>query len=260
MVWYNSLLSSPSSKALFTIATSVGSPVTCIFPCSPLISTSVHILASPIIHFAKPASWISPLIPANFTTCILFCVKVPVLSEQIMLLLPKVSTAGNFRIILFFRAIFVTPIDNIIVTIAGNPSGMAATASPTEVINISIGAIFFIIPMTKIRKQMTKQTAPKLLPTCDNFFCKGVSGASLVKIICAIFPTFVFIPISVIIASPCPFTTIVVENAIFFKSPKFVFSFNNCSASFSTGTVSPVKLDSSIFKLVEEMSLQSAGT
>ena len=99
------------------------------------------------------------------TTSILFCVKVPVLSEQITLLLPNVSTAGNFLIILFFFAILVTPIDNTIVTIAGNPSGIAATASPTDVINISTGSIFFNKPIINITPHITKQVVPKTLPT-----------------------------------------------------------------------------------------------
>ena len=73
-------------------------------------------------------------------------------------------------------------------------------------------------------------------------------------------PTFVFIPMSVTIASPWPLTTIVVENAIFTMSPKAVFSFSVQLASFKTGTVSPVKLDSSIFRLELEINLQSAGT
>ena len=193
------------------------------------------------------------------TTCILFCVNVPVLSEQITLLLPNVSTAGSFLIIVFFFAILVTPIESIIVTIAGNPSGIAATASPTEVINISTGSIFFNNPITNISKQIIKHPIPKLLPTSPSFFCIGVSGASSVIIILAIFPTFVFIPVSVAIASACPFTTIVVAKPMFIVSPKEILSFNIIFASLSIGTISPVKLDSSTFKLYELISLQSAG-
>ena len=190
----------------------------------------------------------------------MFCVKVPVLSEQITLLLPNVSTAGNLRMMLFFLAIFVTPIDNIIVTIAGSPSGIAATASPTDVINISIGFIFLKIPIINIKRQIIKQPIPKLFPTCPNFLCIGVSGVSFVIIILAILPTFVFIPVSVTIASPCPFTTTVVANAKFVISPNAVFSGKISSALFKLGTVSPVRLDSSIFKFDDESNLQSAGT
>ena len=238
--WYSRSLYFPCSLAAFTIASSVGSPTSS--------STSVHIAPSSKMRF-RCKSKLSPFTSITFVTCILFCVRVPVLSEQITLLLPKVSTAGSFLIIVFFLAIFVTPIESIIVTIAGSPSGIAATASPTEVINISTGSIFLRIPITNINAQMTKHPMPRVFPTSPSFFCIGVSGDSFVIIILAIFPTFVFIPISVTIASPCPFTTIVFAKAIFNVSPRAVLSPNNTSASFVTGTVSPVKLDSSIFKL-----------
>ena len=50
--------------------------------------------------------------PRYSTTVILFCVKVPVLSEQIIWVHPRVSTAVSLRIIgVSFGLIFVTPID-----------------------------------------------------------------------------------------------------------------------------------------------------
>ncbi|MPN51445.1 hypothetical protein SDC9_199091 [bioreactor metagenome] len=50
--------------------------------------------------------------------------------------LPKVSTAGKRRMIVFFLDIRCIPMANTMVTIAGKPSGIAATAKLTEVINI----------------------------------------------------------------------------------------------------------------------------
>ncbi len=64
-------------------------------------------------------------------TVIWFWVNVPVLSEQITVVLPSVSTAGNLRMIACRRAICTTPIASVTVTAAGNPSGMALTASAT---------------------------------------------------------------------------------------------------------------------------------
>ena len=154
----------------------------------------------------------------------------------------------------------VTPIESTIVTIAGKPSGIAATARPTEVINISTGGICFIIPIIKITAHIARQATPKTFPTSPNFFCIGVSGSSSVIIIFAILPTLVFIPVSTTTASPCPFTTTVVANAIFKQSAIHACSFKIALQSFSTGTVSPVKLDSSIFKLYVLINLQSAGT
>ena len=51
-------------------------------------------------------------------TLILFCVRVPVLSEHIVVTLPSVSTAGSFLIMAFFLAIRLTPIARVIVTAA----------------------------------------------------------------------------------------------------------------------------------------------
>ena len=206
------LLFIPISNAFSTIAFSVGSPITLWF-C--VISQSVQSVAYSIIFFSSVV-FVS-------TTFILFCVSVPVLSEQITLLLPNVSTAGSFLIMLFFLDIFVTPIDSTIVTIAGNPSGIAATANPTDVINISIGSIFFIIPIKKISMHIAKHAIPNIFPTCPNFFWIGVSGASFSIIIFAIFPTVVLIPVSVTTAFACPFTTVLAINAMFFMSP-------NCSS------------------------------
>jgi len=66
----------------------------------------------------------------------LFCVIVPVLSEHITEAQPNVSTAGNFLTIALFFIIRCTPSDKATVTIAGNPSGIAATASDTPAKNI----------------------------------------------------------------------------------------------------------------------------
>src|SRR3954452_8711656 len=80
---------------------------------------------------------ISPSNVKHFTTVILFCVNVPVLSEQIIFTEPNVSTAGNFLIIALRLDIAVTPIDRTTATIAVNPSGIEATANDTDVKNIS---------------------------------------------------------------------------------------------------------------------------
>lgn len=58
-------------------------------------------------------------------------VKVPVLSEQIMLVHPKVWTESNFLIIELCLAILLDPKAKQVVITAGNPSGIAATAKAT---------------------------------------------------------------------------------------------------------------------------------
>ena len=59
---------------------------------SSVMASSVSVTSSPRCHTRR--------------TRILFCVSVPVLSEQITFAVPSVSTAGNRRIIACFLAIF----------------------------------------------------------------------------------------------------------------------------------------------------------
>ena len=60
-------------------------------------------------------------------------VKVPVLSEQITEVQPKVSTDGRERTIEFFLAIRLVPKARQVVMTAGRPSGIAATAKATAI-------------------------------------------------------------------------------------------------------------------------------
>ena len=64
-------------------------------------------------------------------------VRVPVLSEQMTLTDPSVSTAGSRRMMALRRAMRVTPIARVMVITTGRPSGMAATAMPTAARNIA---------------------------------------------------------------------------------------------------------------------------
>ena len=69
------------------------------------------------------------------TTVIWFCVSVPVLSEQMMVAQPSVSTAGNLRINAWCLIMRCMPSARQMVTMAGRPSGTAAMARLTAVMN-----------------------------------------------------------------------------------------------------------------------------
>jgi len=70
-----------------------------------------------------------------------FSVRVPVLSEQITVTEPSVSTAGSLRTRARRWAMRPAPSASAIVTTAGSPSGMAATARLTAVRNIRIAPL-----------------------------------------------------------------------------------------------------------------------
>ena len=69
-------------------------------------------------------------------TVIWLVVNVPVLSVQITVVLPRVSTAGRRRTTARRRTMRLTPMARVIVTAAGRPSGMAPTARATAAVNM----------------------------------------------------------------------------------------------------------------------------
>jgi len=71
-----------------------------------------------------------------------FRVNVPVLSTQITLVHPNDSTAGSFLTTAFLRLMRCTPRASVTVTTMGRPSGMAATARDTPMVNISRRPLF----------------------------------------------------------------------------------------------------------------------
>lgn len=74
------------------------------------------------------------LLPLTLQTDIWFVVSVPVLSEQITEVQPRVSTEGRLRTMAFFFAILRVPRAKQVVMTAGKPSGMAATARATAIL------------------------------------------------------------------------------------------------------------------------------
>ena len=61
-------------------------------------------------------------------------VSVPVLSEQMTVVHPRVSTEASLRTMAFFLAILRVPRARQVVITAGRPSGIAATASATAIL------------------------------------------------------------------------------------------------------------------------------
>ena len=121
----------PAFIASVTSAASVGSPTTFQAPSSSCAAASLH-------NSPARANCCS-LASARTTSCavISFLVSVPVLSEQITVTAPSVSTAGSRRMIALRRAMRRTPIASATVMIAGSASGIAATAMPTAARNMS---------------------------------------------------------------------------------------------------------------------------
>ena len=87
----------------------------------------------------------------------------------------------------------------------------------------------------------------------------GVSVSSVCWSILAILPTSVSIPVETTTPRPLPYVTIPLEKAILIRSPRAGSVTVRGSVILSTGTDSPVRADSCIFRLTASVSRISAG-
>lgn len=192
-------------------------------------------------------------------TVIWFWVSVPVLSEQITVVLPRVSMAFIFLTSTFFLYIVWTHSASVMVTTAGNHSGIAETARLIEVNNISSQGKCLNIPTTKIIAQIIKIIIPSCIHNVLSFFWSGVVPSSVSCTMVAIFPSSVCIHVSVTTPVAFPVVIIVPEKSIFCLSPSgTVHSMR--SACLFTGTLSQVRIDSSDARIKLSMILISAHT
>jgi len=192
-----SFSSPPALRQNARRAVSVGSPICA----SSWIAPSLQSTLSPMSSFkgdcgCSSASQTLPSVNA-FCTVILFCVSVPVLSEQITETEPSASTARSFLMMAFCFAIFCVPIASPIVTIELNASGIAATASATANINACPSPICRHTPSANTIAQIIRIRIESFLEKSSRLFCKGVSFSCADAIRCAIFPISVSMPVAV---------------------------------------------------------------
>ena len=247
--------SSPSRAAATTRAASVGSPWAVGAPARHSSRASEH---------SAPASRASRRRPRGGVqmdcTVILFWVRVPVLSEQMTLAQPRVSTAGSFFTMAPRAASRCTPRASTMVTMAGRPSGMAATARDTAVRNISSKFFPWMSPMPNMMAQADRQRKDRDLEISPIFRCSGVSPSLCSSSSPAICPIWVSIPVATTRAVHRPAVTRVPDRSRFTRSPRGVSSGRASRASFSTGTDSPVMALSSVWRRLHSSTRASAGT
>ena len=129
---------------------------------------------------------------------------------------PSVSTDFNFLITTFSLLMRCTPIAMIMVTTAGRPSGMAATAIATAVIKFckipALRAMSESMKMTSV----TESTNPVIiLPSLFSPFSSGVGPGAASRSMAAILPISVFMPVEHTTAVAVPLKTYVEENSMF---------------------------------------------
>lgn len=159
--------------------------------------------------------------PSNhkFYTVILFCVNVPVLSEQMQDVDPKVSTAYKFFTSTCFSESFLAVIASEIVIQAKSPSGTFATKIPIPKI-IHCNALYLTTNRAK-----KKKTTPKLIAiivmistNLSSYIRSGDFWVPPDEAKSAIWPITVLSAIPITIPLPLPSLHNVPKNATFFVS------------------------------------------
>ena len=162
--------------------------------------------------------------------------------------LPSDSAQLRRRTMTFFLAMRFEAIVKAIVSASGKPSGKAETAKAITVNKItSYGLCFKINKIATIIAIATTRT----LICLENFSIRMVSGvfsSGALLILSAILPSSVSKPIFTTIASARPDTTVVPEKAILLWSVMAAWSCLIVLAIFSTGKLSPVRIDSFTIK------------
>ena len=147
----------------------------------------------------------------NTRTVIRFSVKVPVLSEQMTVAPPRVSTAGSRRITAPRRAIRPTPIANVIVTAAGRPSGIAPTAKATAAVNISSAASPRTTPTANVTTASATMTTVSQALNLASLRVSGVANGFALPTSRWISPSSVSPPVATTTPAPVPLVTRVPE-------------------------------------------------
>jgi hypothetical protein len=139
-------------------------------------------------------------------------VSVPVLSEQITVVHPSVSTAGIRRTSALRFAISCIPTASAPVTMAASASGTAATASAiANIVIVSTSWRLSSLPIhartmltTIVTAQTTSAISPSQRPTSAVRFSSGDGSLLTVETCSAILPNSVCMPVEVTIALPRP--------------------------------------------------------
>ncbi|OPZ77601.1 MAG: hypothetical protein BWY79_01103 [Actinobacteria bacterium ADurb.Bin444] len=141
---------------------------------------------------------------SRMTTVIRFSVSVPVLSEQMTVTEPSVSTAGRRLMRACRLSMRCAPSESDTVTMAGSPSGTAATAMLTAVRNMMRTSSPRRRPSAKMTATSTSAATASHLPSWASRFWSGVVSTLAPWIMPAIRPSSVSIPVATTTASPRP--------------------------------------------------------
>ena len=193
----------------------------------------------------------------------------PVLSEQITVTLPRVSTLGSRRTNAFLATIRCRPIAKTTVTTAGSPSGTAATARLTARRSTSVNVpSAHIAPSPRCRQTSSpkitattaRETTIRIRPSSVSRRCSGVVSGGAASSRLAIRPSSLSIPVATTTAAAWPAATTVPAWTIVARSPRGASAATVAAAAFSTDMLSPVSEASWSRSENDSTSRASAGT
>ena len=210
-----------------------------------------------------PVRSTAPLAVTTVRTVISFRVSVPVLSEQIVVVEPRVSTDESLRTITLRSAMRCVPSDSTMVVIAVSPSGTAATASETASSSTSTSSVSdrrscTTRMVTLITMAMAITAMPSSLPVRSSSLCSGVATSSVAWSEPAILPISVAGPVAVTSARPRPAAIAVPLKTMLVRSAIPV-SPSSGALFLETGVLSPVRADSATRSAIDSSTLASAG-
>mmetsp|Transcript_70023 Transcript_70023/g.137664 ORF Transcript_70023/g.137664 Transcript_70023/m.137664 type:complete len:280 (-) Transcript_70023:699-1538(-) len=145
----------------------------------------------------------------RWVTVISLQVRVPVLSTHTVVAHPSASTAGSFFTTAFLLAMRITPNARVTVTQMGRPSGMAATAKDTPMVNMSSKLEPCSSPTSAMAPITQKLITESFWPSWSIDTCSGVFLCSTSFISWNVFPKSVSMPVATTHARPWPCCTVV---------------------------------------------------
>ena len=194
------------------------------------------------------------------TAVIWFSVSVPVLSELIAEVKPRVSTDGRSLTIALRLARSIPPSDRIVWVTVGSASGIAAIASETAAMNSESHASPRLRPRTNITIIVRPAAAAIHSVSRSISRVSGDCSRSVADSIPEILPSSVSAPVPVTMSTPLPCVTGVFMNAMLVWSPGLSSPAGSVEACLAAGTLSPVSADSSICSAFAATIRPSAGT
>mmetsp|Transcript_88069 Transcript_88069/g.179921 ORF Transcript_88069/g.179921 Transcript_88069/m.179921 type:complete len:392 (-) Transcript_88069:650-1825(-) len=149
---------------------------------------------------------------------IMFWVRVPVLSEQMQVVEPKVSTPSMFFTSTIWVAMDLAVRDRHTVTVASRPSGTLATMIPMANTRLVMISVPRKTPTMKKPTPRTMATADTIMMKCLISLEMGVSSALVFMVSRATMPMKVWSPIRDTIPTPEPLVTLVPKKHVLLKS------------------------------------------